>query len=334
MVQKPATCLVTGGAGFIGRHVASHLLKAGNVVIVVDDLSGGYLENLPAGVQFHRGSITDEHFVHAVFNQYSIQYVFHLAAYAAESLSHFIKRFNYINNVIGSINIINASIKHGIRCFVFTSSIAVYGLAQLPMTEKITPHPKDSYGIAKYAIEQELQLSHAMFGLNFIVFRPHNVYGEYQNLTDKYRNVIGIFLRHLMNDEPLPVVGDGTQTRAFTYIDDVAPVIASAIHRPEAYNQVFNIGSDYPCSINELAEMVQDCFGKKAGIHYIGPRQEISHSYSSSGKLAKLLGYRARHPLGEGLHRMIEWAKTQEVRPVKSTPTIEIDKNLPSFWKT
>jgi UDP-glucose 4-epimerase len=162
--------------------------------------------------------------------------VFHLAAYAAEGLSHFIKRFNYSNNLLGSVNLINASVNFDVKCVVFTSSIAVYGANQVPMTEDIVPKPEDSYGIAKYAVELELEESHKMFGLNYITFRPHNVYGEYQNIGDMYRNVIGIFMNQIMQGKPVTIFGDGEQTRAFSYIGDVAPVIAESIERPSAYN--------------------------------------------------------------------------------------------------
>src|SRR5512138_3268528 len=138
--------LVTGGAGFIGSHVAAGLLKLGHTVIVLDDLSGGFVENVPAGAHFVEGSILDVALIDRLFTTHAFDYVYHLAAYAAEGLSHFIKRFNYNNNLIGSINLINASINHGVKCFVFTSSIAVYGTSpDLPMTEASAPHPEDSY---------------------------------------------------------------------------------------------------------------------------------------------------------------------------------------------
>src|SRR5690348_6426085 len=227
-----ATSLVTGGAGFMGSHVAEHLVKAGHRVIVFDDLSGGFSDNIPAGTDFIEGSIQDHKLVDRLFAQYSFDYVYHLAAYAAEGLSHFIKRFNYNNNLIGSVNLINASINYGVKCFVFTSSIAVYGAGQSPMKEEMVPIPEDSYGIAKLAVEQELKVTHEMFGLDYIVFRPHNVYGERQNIGDRYRNVVGIFMNQILRREPLTVFGDGTQVRAFTHIDDVAPIIARSVDIP------------------------------------------------------------------------------------------------------
>jgi UDP-glucose 4-epimerase len=151
--------LVTGGAGFIGSHVAEELMKRGHQVTVLDDLSGGFTDNLVDGIRFVQGSILDIDLVNRLFTEGKFTYVYHLAAYAAEGLSHFIKRFNYNNNLIGSVNLINAAINTNVKCFVFTSSIAVYGASpQLPMTEETPAHPEDPYGIAKLAVEQELQV--------------------------------------------------------------------------------------------------------------------------------------------------------------------------------
>src|SRR5439155_712575 len=196
----------------------------------------------------------DAPLIEKLFAEHRFDYVYHLAAYAAEGLSHFIRNFNYTNNVVGSANLINESVKTDVKCFVFTSSIAVYGELKPPMREDMTPRPVDPYGIAKYAIELDLRAAHEMFGLNYVIFRPHNVYGEHQNIGDKYRNVIGIFMNQIMQDKPLTVFGDGTQTRAFSYIDDVAIPIARSVSIPEAYNQVFNVGGDTPYTVTELAQ--------------------------------------------------------------------------------
>src|SRR6185503_15649229 len=187
-ILRRMPCLVTGGAGFLGAHVARALLNAGHDVVVLDDLSGGFVDNVDPRARLVTGSIVDHEAVDALFAAERFDHVFHLAAYAAEGLSPFIKRFNYTNNVIGSVNLINASINFDVRCFVFTSSIAVYGSGQVPMTEDLLPQPEDSYGIAKYAVEQELRASHEFFGLDYVIFRPHNVYGELQNIGDRYRN--------------------------------------------------------------------------------------------------------------------------------------------------
>ena len=198
-----------------------------------------------------------------------------MAAYAAEGLSHFIKRFNYNNNLIGSVNLINACINHDVKCFVFTSSIAVYGAGQSPLSEDMTPVPEDSYGISKLAVEQELRVSHEMFGLDYVIFRPHNVYGERQNIGDRYRNVVGIFMNQLLRGEPMTIFGDGTQQRAFTHIDDVAPLIAQSVEYPDARNQIFNVGRDMPNTVNELAEVVAVAMGARCNVVHLEPATKL-----------------------------------------------------------
>ena len=144
-----------------------------------------------------------------------------------------------------------------------------------------TPHPEDSYGIAKLAIEQELRVCKEMFDLNYIIFRPHNVYGERQNIGDKYRNVVGIFMNQALQNQPMTIFGDGEQKRAFSYISDVAPVIARSVEVPGAYNQIFNVGADTPYTVNELAETVALAMGIEPQIKHLPARNEVKYAYSS-----------------------------------------------------
>jgi UDP-glucose 4-epimerase len=325
--------LVTGGAGFIGSHVADALLGRGCQVTVVDDLSGGVPDNVPAGAAFVRGSITDAAFVERLFAESAFDYVYHLAAYAAEGLSHFIKRFNYTNNVIGSVSLINAAVNTGVRGFVYTSSIAVYGSTPaVPMLEDTPPHPEDSYGIAKLAVEQELRISRDMFGLDYIIFRPHNVYGPRQNIADRYRNVVGIFMNQLLHGQPMTIFGDGTQTRAFTYVDDVAPLMAGAIEVPAAWNRVFNVGADEPWTLNELARRVAAAMGVEPRVRHLPARMEVPHAHSAHDRLREVFGARTATSLDEGLEAMARWVRTRG--PQASTPfgAIEVTKNLPAAW--
>jgi UDP-glucose 4-epimerase len=324
--------LVTGGAGFIGSHVVKHCLEMGHQVIVLDDLSGGFEDHIPEGAIFVKGSVTDHALVTDLFNQYKFDYVYHLAAYAAEGLSHFIRRFNYNTNLVGSINLINEAVKHECKCFVFTSSIAVYGPGQLPMTEDMTPIPEDPYGVSKYAVELDLKAAHEMFGLNYVVFRPHNVYGENQNIGDRYRNVIGIFMNQIMQNKPMTIFGDGTQTRAFSYIDDVAIPIAKCVTIPSAYNEVFNIGADKPYTINELVEVVCKNLDAKPNVQYLRARKEVMHAYSDHAKAHKVFGTSGAVSLDEGISKMAAWAKKVGARKGQEFSNIEIKKNMPEGW--
>lgn len=326
------TSLVTGGAGFMGSHVAEHLIRAGHDVVVLDDLSGGFRENVPDGATFVEGSALDHRLIEALFARHSFEYVYHLAAYAAEGLSHFIKRFNYNNNLIGSVNLINASVNHGVKCFVFTSSIAVYGAGQSPMSEDMIPIPEDSYGISKLAVEQELRVTHGMFGLDYVVFRPHNVYGERQNIGDRYRNVVGIFMNQLLQGKPMTIFGDGTQERAFTHIDDVAPTIARSVEEPKARNQVFNIGADVPHTVNELARVVAEAMGSKCEVLHLAERNEVKIAYSDHSKAEQVFGKREKKPLVEGVRAMGAWVLQHGARESSVFQGIEIPRNMPESW--
>lgn len=327
-----ATSLVTGGAGFIGAHVVNELIKLEHKVVVLDDLSGGFRENVNSEAVFVQGSVTDHELLARIFNEHKFDYVYHLAAYAAEGLSHFIKRFNYTNNLIGSVNLVNESVKHKVKCFVFTSSIAVYGAQKPPMHENMTPVPEDPYGIAKYAVEMDLRTTNEMFGLNYIIFRPHNVYGEYQNIGDRYRNVVGIFMNQLMQDKPLTIFGNGEQTRAFSYIGDVAPHLANAVNVKEAYNQVFNIGADKEYSVNELAKATMEAMRINKDIRYLQARNEVVHAYSDHSKVQRIFGDKKYTSLHDGLAAMAKWAKATGIRKSRKFDLIEITEKLPPVW--
>lgn len=328
-----AKCLVTGGAGFMGAHVTQTLLERGNDVVVLDDLTGGFIENVPAEAKFVEGSIVDDALISRMFADEQFEHVYHLAAYAAEGLSHFIKRFNYTNNVLGSVTLINAAVNHNVDCFVFTSSIAVYGRGQVPMTESLRPEPEDSYGIAKFAVEQELAVSKAMFDLDYVIFRPHNVYGELQNIGDRYRNVLGIFMNQILNDEPLSIFGDGEQTRAFSYISDIAPIIADAPSTTSARCDIFNIGADTPYSINSLASTVAKAMGvPDHPVMHLDPRNEVVHAFSDHSKAERVFGTGASTSLDEGVSRMVAWVKEHGPQAASRFSNIEIERNLPASW--
>jgi UDP-glucose 4-epimerase len=313
--------------------VAEHLLQAGHEVVGLDDLSGGFRDNLPDGLTFYEGSVVDRALVDRLFSDHAFEHVFHLAAYAAEGLSHFIRVFNYTNNVVGSMHLLNAAVNTNVRCVVFTSSIVVYGPGQTPMIESMTPQPEDPYGVAKYAVELDLAAARRMFGLDSIIFRPHNVYGERQHIGDRYRNVIGIFMNQLMQDQPMAVFGDGEQTRAFSHIDEVAPVMARSIDVPAARNQVFNIGADTPVSVNDLTTAVAAAMGKPHNVQYLEARQEVVHAFADHSKLAGVFGVGATISLEDGVRRMAEWARRVGPRPPSARSDIEIHKNLPPSWR-
>ncbi len=325
--------LVTGGAGFLGSHLVDYLVEEmGRDVVSLDDLSGGFRENVHPKAEFVQGSVTDAALVKELFRKHRFRHVYHLAAYAAEGLSHFIRRFNYTNNLLGSVNLVNESVLAKVERFVFTSSIAVYGSAQVPMREDVVPVPEDPYGIAKLAVEQDLAAAHEMFGLDSVVFRPHNVYGERQNLGDKYRNVVGIFMNQAMRGEELTIFGDGEQRRAFTYVRDIIPGIARSVEVPAARNRVFNVGSDAHHSVNELAAVVDRAMGLPVRVRHVEARKEAKVAYADHARLKAAFPDLPQTPLEEGVRRMAAWAKTAGIRTSADFAAIEVPINLPPVW--
>lgn len=324
--------LVTGAAGFIGSHLVDDLLELGYDVVALDDLSGGYQSNVSPHAHFVPGSVVDHALIDRLFAEHRFEYVYHLAAYAAEGLSHFIRRFNYTTNLVASVNLINASVMHEVKCFVFTSSIAVYGAGQVPMTEDMMPTPEDPYGISKLAVEMDLRAAQHMFGLNSIVFRPHNVYGERQNIADRYRNVVGIFMNQILKNEPMSVFGDGEQTRAFSYVKDVSPIIARSVQVPAAYNEVFNIGADVPYTVNYLAECVAEAMGVQPNVAHLVARNEVVHAHSSHEKVKRVFNTAPHYDLPSGLARMAAWVKEHGARNTPVFQNIEVPKKLPPSW--
>jgi UDP-glucose 4-epimerase len=269
-----------------------------------------------------------------LFEDIGFDHVFHLAAYAAEGLSHHIRRFNYENNVVASAGLISLAIKHRVKRFVFTSSIAVYGEAPLPMTEELPLQPLDPYGIAKMSIELDLKAAFNYFGLEYTVFRPHNVYGENQNIGDKYRNVVGIFMNQIMSGQPMTIFGDGSQTRAFSYIADVAPVIAQSLEEPAAIGRVFNIGADQPHSVLKLANVVAHAFGVDPQIQFLPERDEVEHAFSSHDAVRAVFDVPEPTPLEVGIGRMAEWARVVGPRTSSDFASIEVRRGLPPSWET
>ena len=327
--------LVTGGAGFIGSHLAARLLDRGYEVLVVDNLTGGWRDNIPDGATFYSGELSDPPEVDYVFLDFEPDLVFHFAAYAAVGLSHWVRRFNYENNLIASVNLINAALEYGCERFVFASSMSVYGDGDEnqmpPFSEDLTPVPDDPYAVAKYAVEMDLRIAPATHGLDYTIIRPHNVYGENQNLGDPYRNVVGIFMRQAMAGEPLTVYGDGLQRRAYSYIADIIDPIIDAATLPAARNEIFNLGGDTVYTILDLVAAIEVEFGP-VEIRYLPTRYEVRHAWSDHDKAKDLLGFSPTVELPEGMARMANWAQLTGVR-WSETPPVEVTDSLPAYWR-
>jgi UDP-glucose 4-epimerase len=325
---------VTGCAGLLGANYTRHLLNNGHEVIGIDDLSGGYKAFIAEGEKFKfiKLNLERRKKVIELFEEYKPDILFHFAAYAAEGLSPFIRNFNYRNNLICSANLINECINHNTK-FIFTSSMAVYGEQEPPFTEDKRPQPVDPYGVAKYAVECDLKLAHEQFGLRYNIVRPHNVLGIYQNIWDRYRNVIGIFIRKTLNGQPILVYGDGEQTRAFSDIKYYMKPFDKLL--TDCDNEIFNIGADKYFTLNEVAKTVQE-IGKKYGyevpIEHGEPRHEVKHAYCNHDKAKNLLKFKDDTKLEELIDSIFVWAMKQPNRKVK-TMEYEVTKDLYDYWR-
>jgi UDP-glucose 4-epimerase len=327
--------LITGVAGLLGSRLADFLVeKHPEIKIIgIDDLSGGYIENVNSKVKFYEFNLMDKEKLNSVFMENKIDYVFHFAAYAAEGLSPFIRSFNYNNNLITTTQIVNNCIKYNIKRLVFTSSMAVYGEAKPPFVEDYVPKPIDPYGVAKYACELDIQIAGEQHNLDWCIIRPHNVYGEKQNIWDKYRNVLGIWMYKSILGEPITIFGSGEQTRAFSYIDDCVEYFWKCGVSQEASKQIFNIGGLKEYTINEAAKLVSSLTGNSNIIH-LEQRHEVKHAWVSHKKAQEILGFDdSKTSLYDGLKKMWEWSKKQPIRKQFVWPEYELEMGLYDYWK-
>ena len=325
--------LITGVAGLLGSNLADYILtNTEHEVYGVDDLSGGYIDNVNPKVVFHNNSILDKKF-DQVFEAIKPDYVYHLAAYAAEGLSPFIRCFNYDNNLKCTAKVVNNCIRHDVKRLVFTSSMATYGKAEPPFHEDLILQPIDPYGIAKYACEMDIKIAGDQHNLDWCIIRPHNVYGKKQNIWDKYRNVLGIWMYQHINNQPITIFGDGEQKRAFSYIDDSLPSLFKSATEPRASKQIINLGGIKEYSINEAAEVLLSVMGGGSK-QYLEARHEAKNAYATYEKSIDILGFEHKTSLVQGLEDMWLWAKKQPKRKRFIWPSYELDKGIYNFWKT
>lgn len=322
--------LITGIAGFIGSNFAHWLCDNVDCEIIgIDDLSGGYRENIPEKVKFTQKDLSKNN-ISSYFK--GVDIVYHMAAYAAEGLSPFIRKFNYQNNLVATANVVNECINHNVKRLVYMSSMAIYGKNELPFNENLVPYPIDPYGIAKYACEMDIKVASEQHGLEYCIIRPHNVIGIRQNIWDKYRNVLGIWLYQYLNNQPLTVFGNGSQQRAFTAIENIMLPLFNAGVKESAKNQIINLGGIKPYIINEILQIVQNILNYDK-IEYLEQRHEVKYAYSTYQKSVKLLDYMEEVSIEESFKNMVEWVKKQPNRKQFIWDKYEINKGLYEFWK-
>lgn len=335
--------IVTGAAGFVGSRFCEYLLdtiKDNSLeIIAIDNLSGGYIENVPVDPRliFIKADISDKNDQKLIEQEIEkkdiLDYIFHYASYAAECASPYVRQYNYKNNIMNSAFLITCGIKYNIKRFIFTSSMSTYGNQKPPFTEDLIPNPIDPYGISKYCVEMDLKVAYTQHNMEYCIIRPHNIIGRGQNIFDVYRNVLGIWQYQALTNQPFTIYGDGEQTRAFTVIENILPCLYLAAVKPEAKNQIVNVGGIKEISLNKAAELVSKITGNKNGVVHLEPRHEVKHAWSSYQKSVDLLDYQETISLEDGLTEMWEWAKNQPLRERKYFTEYELDKGIYSYWK-
>lgn len=326
------TVLITGIAGLIGSRLAKYLTENNYHVIGIDNLSGGLISNVPKDCIFYNIDCCDN--LDEIFKRYEIDTVYHFAAYAAECLSPFIRTYNYRNNLIATSNIVNYCINYNVRKLIFTSSIAVYGhtTPDSPYNESMPVKPEDPYGVAKYACELDIEIAHKQHGLEYCIVRPHNVFGVGQNIWDKYRNVLGIWMRQYINGEPITIFGDGSQKRYFTSIDDILEPLQLMMEKCD--HKIYNLGSDRPISILDVAKTLSDIVGNEFGnlrINFVEGRHEAQFIPITHDNLISDFG-ESDSDFRSSVKEMWEWAKVQPASNVKIFD-YEVSKGMYEIWK-
>lgn len=330
-------CLVTGGLGFMGSHLTDYLVNEGHEVVALDNLSGGYMDNLNPKAEFVPCDLRCAWEIKKVVTKKKPEVIYHLAAHAAEGQSVFTPRYTAEVNYVGMINLLTAMINEGVETIVFTSSMAVYGRQQPPLAEDMPRKPVDPYGLSKAACEQLLEIYQKVYGYNYVIIRPHNLYGERQNIFDPYRNAVSIFVnRVLWQGKPPIVYGDGMQTRQFSYVGDCTPPIARSAWTKEAYGEIINVGSSEVTELKELAHIVLEACGRTdLTPEYADWRPtEVKHAWVSNEKAERILGLKAETSLRDGVGRLVKWAGTVKPQPFKywDSSQFEIKKKIPKVW--
>ncbi len=308
--------LITGGAGFIGSNLAK-CLNASNKIIVVDDLSEGHAENLAGlnNVEFVKEDVRNEEFIQKLFTQKKFDYVFHLAASFANQKSIEFPTQDLEINGFATLKLLEAAqkngLKRGLKRFVYASSSCVYGPVEERMREEMKPAPETPYAITKLLGEYYANFFFEYYKLPTVIVRYFNVYGP-NEYPGKYRNVIPNFFARALARQPLPVMGDGRDSRDFTFVEDAVEGTLLAAEKQEAVGQTFNIGCGVETRIIDLAKTINKITGNDDKIRFVPKRawDKISRRVADVSKAKKLLDFKAKTPLEQGLRKTFEWFKT------------------------
>ncbi len=326
--------LITGVAGFMGSHLADAFLAKGHEVVGIDNLIGGYAENVPSGVDFYALDLANLDELHKPFQK--VELVVHTACTAYEGLSVFSPALVVQNTMQITSTVMSASVKAGVRKVVHLSSMARYGTQEIvPFTENLVPKPQDPYGIAKYAAELLIRNISDTHGLEYVILVPHNIIGPRQKFDDPFRNVASIMVNRMLQGKQPIVYGDGTQKRCFSFMQDVIDPLMLACESQVVDGMVVNIGPDEEfVTINELAERIAKLLKFELDPIYMpGRPQEVKDANCSANLAREMLGYKTSTSLDEGLAQLVEWIKLKGPRPFDYHLPIEfVTEKTPKTW--
>lgn len=330
--------LISGVGGLIGSWLAKGFLKQGHRVIGVDNMSGGMWSNLPLQpnpmFHFYQTDLTNYSDMEEVFASQRPEVVYHLAAIAREGASEFQLHKITSTNILASVTVLELGIKHGMRRLIFTSSMSIYGKQEPPFSEKMPRMPVDPYGVNKAATEQIIEQMAETHGFEFVLLRPHNVFGPGASISDPYRGVVGIFCNRIMRNEPIYLYGEN-HIRAFSYIEDCLPAMIKAADSKKAEGQIINIGGLEPTSIMELAETIIACFPEypKPEIIQLPPRpHEVAKAWCTTAQSVKLLDYKECIGWKRGIEPASEWAKKLGPQPWAVDNLPLLNDKAPKPW--
>ena len=318
-MENMKTILVTGAAGFIGSNLVDRLLKDGHKVVGVDNLSTGNTYNLPEHkrFKFYKFDLVNTETVNLLFSENKFDVVMHLAGNASIVNAMTNPTLDVQNNIITTMNVVNACVEHGVTRLLHASTMVVYGADNVNKKETDACVPTSTYGLTKYAGERYVMNSGArndlLVPLNVTAFRMFNCYGTKQDLYNPYQGVVAIFVGNVKNKKSITIHGDGTQTRDFVYIDDVIEAWIKSIDNPNTYNKVFNLGSGKDYSINYILESILKRMGANISVHKETARQgDISRCVANIDKLKAALDWFPKITIEQGLDRFINYAKELE----------------------
>ena len=326
--------LVTGVAGFMGSHIAEELIRKGWEVTGIDNLIGGYLDNVPAGVKFLEADLAELEVIAPAFEDVDV--VIHSACTAYEGLSVFSPSLVVQNTAQITATVMSASVRAKVAKVIHLSSMARYGTQDtVPFLEDMTPKPQDPYGIAKVCSEQLVANIATTNGLAYVILVPHNIIGPRQKYDDPFRNVASIMINRMLRGEQPIIYGDGKQMRCFSFMTDVVDPIMRAVETSDADGEIINIGPDNEfITINQLAEKLARLMDfPLEAIYMPGRPQEVLHANCSADKARKLLSYEPKVSLENGLVELIEWIKDRGTREFDYHLPIEfVTDKTPKTW--